>query len=53
MVDGVNPKIVAERLGHTGVAITLDLYSHATTAMQQDAVDGLQRRLFSDSKSPS
>jgi integrase len=40
MIDGVNPKIVAERLGHTGVAITLDLYSHATTAMQQDAVDG-------------
>jgi len=28
MINGVNPKVVQERLGHSRVAITLDLYSH-------------------------
>jgi len=36
---GVNPKIVQERLGHASVGITLDIYSHATPAMQRDAAD--------------
>jgi hypothetical protein len=27
----------ARRLGHAGTAITLDLYSHTTRGMQQDA----------------
>jgi integrase len=34
---GVHPKVVSERLGHTTVAITLDIYSHAIPALQQDA----------------
>jgi integrase len=34
---GVHPKVVSERLGHTTVAITLDVYSHAIPALQQDA----------------
>jgi integrase len=34
---GVHPKVVSERLGHTTVAMTLDIYSHAIPAMQQDA----------------
>jgi integrase len=34
---GVHPKIVSERLGHTTVAMTLDVYSHAIPALQQDA----------------
>ena len=34
---GVHPKIASERLGHATVGITLDLYSHASTAMQEDA----------------
>lgn len=29
---GINPKAVADRLGHTSVATTLDLYSHITPA---------------------
>jgi Phage integrase family len=33
---GVHPKIVSERLGHSGVAITLDLYSHVLDGMQED-----------------
>jgi integrase len=34
---GVHPKVVSERLGHTTVAMTLDVYSHAIPAMQQEA----------------
>ena len=36
---GIHPKIVQERLGHASVGITLDIYSHATPAMQRDAAD--------------
>jgi integrase len=34
---GVHPKVVQERLGHSSVAFTLDKYSHAIPAMQEDA----------------
>ena len=30
--QGTHPKIVSERLGHSGVGITLNLYSHVTPA---------------------
>jgi integrase len=29
--------VVSERLGHSSVAITLDVYSHAIPALQEDA----------------
>ena len=35
--SGVHPKIASERLGHSSVGITLDLYSHVTRGMQADA----------------
>ena len=34
---GVHPKVVQERLGHATIAITLDTYSHAIPAIQEDA----------------
>ncbi len=34
---GVHPKIVSEMLGHTSIAITLELYSHVIPTMQRDA----------------
>ena len=37
LAAGVHPKVVSERLGHASVAITLDTYSHAIPAMQEDA----------------
>jgi len=36
---GVHPKVVQERLGHAGVNITLDIYSHVSLAMESDAAD--------------
>lgn len=38
---GVHPKVVAERLGHSSIRITLDTYSHVIKGMQHVAVDKL------------
>jgi integrase len=40
---GVHPKVVAERLGHASVRITLDTYSHVTAGMQEDAAATVAR----------
>lgn len=39
--QNVNVKVVSEMLGHSQIAITLDLYSHVTPTMQRDAVEAL------------
>jgi integrase len=44
---GIHPKIVSELLGHSQVGITLDLYSHVTATMQQEAVRAFQGLLGS------
>jgi integrase len=36
---GVHPKVVSERLGHSTVAFTMDVYSHAIPAMQAEAAE--------------
>ena len=35
--SGIHPKVASERLGHSKVGITLDLYSHVIPGMQEDA----------------
>ena len=35
--QGVHPKIVQERLGHSTIAITLDTYSHVSPGLQESA----------------
>jgi integrase len=45
LLAGVHPKVAQERLGHSTVSTTLDLYSHVTTTMQQDAADRLDAAL--------
>jgi integrase len=52
LAKNIHPKIAQERLGHSSIAITMDIYSHLMPNMQQDAVarvdealrDALQRR---------
>ena len=39
LASGVHPKIAQERLGHSSVGITLDLYSHVLPGMQAEAVN--------------
>jgi integrase len=41
LLAGVHPKVAQERLGHSTVTTTLDLYSHVTATMQEDAADRL------------
>ena len=37
LASGVHPKVASERLGHSKIGITLDLYSHVLPNMQADA----------------
>ena len=37
--QGVNPRIVSGRLGHSTVALTLDIYSHVLPQADQEAAD--------------
>ena len=39
LANNVHPKNVQERLGHSSISMTLDLYSHLIPTMQQVAVD--------------
>lgn len=45
MEQGVNPKIVSERLGHSSVSITLDVYSHVLPGLQEAAALGFDEGL--------
>ncbi|WP_409297699.1 tyrosine-type recombinase/integrase [Peribacillus sp. SCS-26] len=36
---GTNPKLIADRLGHSDVKTTLNTYSHVTTTMQEKAME--------------
>jgi integrase len=41
LLKGIHPKVVQERLGHSDIGITLNLYSHVLPGMQEDASEKL------------
>lgn len=43
---GENSKVTSERLGHSNVAITLNIYSHVLPSMQEEAATKLENLLF-------
>ena len=43
---GVHPKIVSERLGHSTVSFTLDVYSHAIPHLQKEAASQIASLVF-------
>ena len=43
--SGVHDKVVSEHLGHSTIAITLDLYSHVLPGLQEAAADKLDDAL--------
>ena len=43
--QGIHPKVVSERLGHSTISITLDTYSHVLPGMQQEAARKLDELL--------
>jgi integrase len=49
LAAGLHPKIVQERLGHSNVSITLDIYSHVTEGLHSDAADRVAGIIFGTS----
>jgi integrase len=45
LASGAHPKVASERLGHSKVGITLDLYSHVMPGMQKDAANKADKAL--------
>lgn len=43
--DGVPPKTVQERLGHSNISMTLNTYAHVTKKMQTEATDIFHARI--------
>lgn len=46
LAQGVNIKIIQERLGHSDVNLTLSTYSHVLEGMQEKATDELGSLLY-------
>lgn len=44
--EGINPKIVQERLGHSDISLTLNTYSHVLPSMQEEAAEKLDELLI-------
>ncbi|MGQ0743968.1 MAG: tyrosine-type recombinase/integrase [Acidimicrobiales bacterium] len=41
LTAGTHPKVIAERLGHATIAITLDTYSHVLPSLEEEAANRL------------
>lgn len=50
---GINVKIVSSRLGHSTVAFTLDVYSHAIPEMDEEAVEMFASFMGTKASSPA
>lgn len=50
LLDGVNPKVVSERLGHASAAFTLDTYAHVLPSMQEEATERFEARVSKKSR---
>lgn len=46
---GVNPKVISERLGHSTIVLTSDVYSHVLPSMQEAATEHLEEMIFNRS----
>ena len=46
LAAGVHPKVVQERLGHANIGITLDVYSHVTAGLHDDAAERVAGLVF-------
>jgi len=46
LVQGVNLKVVRERLGHASIKITLDTYTHVLPSLQKDVAEEFGKSFF-------
>jgi len=44
--QGIHPKVVQERLGHSDISMTLNIYSHVLPTMQDEVADKLNELLM-------
>lgn len=49
---GVHPKVVSDRLGHSKVSVTLDVYSHVAQAVEEEAARLVAGRLLGTAGAP-
>ncbi|MGO9258910.1 MAG: tyrosine-type recombinase/integrase [Bryobacteraceae bacterium] len=42
LAQGVHPRVVMELLGHSQIAITMNIYSHVVPALRKDAADKME-----------
>jgi len=52
LLQGVHPKIVSERLGHSNIGITLDIYSHVLPTMQSEAAQAFDDLFGTSTEAP-
>lgn len=45
LASGTHPKVAQERLGHSSISVTMDLYSHTMPGMQAEAADRVDASL--------
>jgi integrase len=50
--QGIHPKIVQERLGHSSIQITLDTYSHVAPGLQRAAANSFDQLINGEMKVP-
>lgn len=48
LAAGVNPKVVADRLGHASVQLTLDVYSHVVPTLEHDVAMKMHDLFYED-----
>jgi integrase len=46
LAAGIHPKVVSDRLGHSTIAVTLDLYSHTVPGLEEAAAEKVAALVF-------
>lgn len=46
LASGIHPKIVQEMLGHASSELTMDVYSHTTSSLKEDAIAKIGEAMF-------
>ena len=44
--ENINPKIVSDRLGHSNINTTLNIYAHTLRKMDEEASEKIAERLY-------
>ena len=46
LLTGADPKVISERLGHSSIAITMDIYAHILPGLQEEAAIRFEEALI-------